>query len=763
MPKKSVRAEISSFVKGLITEANPLNFPADASLDEVNFVLNKDGSRDRRLGMDLEDDYLAHTLGVAANDLALRTFRWDTVGGESGFDILVVQAGTRLVFFDLAADNLSRDGKLGELVIPLPLSFTTKFNFASVKGFLVVITGGEDIVIIDYASGAFNLSTARVEIRDTFGVQAIVNGKDLTDDRYIGTRIPFVDSTDSHRYNLRNQSWGLPRRGPGFSVVVDPLEVFRLYSGDYQPSNTDVVFNGLHFSAASGTPVEELIPRLIDETRDGRIAAPKGYFVIDAIRRGTGRLNAFLNNNIENGQLTYGISTLPQDYSPGGFTDVVEYAGRIWYVGDFGEVVDGDNKSPDLSSFLFFSQLVKNKSDINKCYQEGDPASREGSDIVDTDGGFLPISGMKGKKALYVLNESLVILADNGVWILKGGSNSGFTATNYEVEKVSSYGCVSRDSICIDGASLYYWSDDGIYVVSKNEFGDYTYQNMTDKTIKRFYDDINTSSKEKSQGMYDPFERKIRWLYREDKTKELVFDPTLGAFNPNTIEDLATNTPLVKAFFESNPYQLTVVSTVVTVEGAAVTVAAENVTTDQDIANATVKSIKYLVTIPSGANTVFTFASYKNPNFLDWELADGVGIDAAAYIETGSVTAGDTSVHKQVPYLVMHFRRTETGFQSILGDIVPVGASSCLVRSMWDFANSANSNKWSRQFQAYRYRRFYMPEDVFDDYDTGFAVITTRNKIRGRGRAFSLRMETEAGKDCKILGWSLSINGNQNV
>ena len=46
-----------SFVKGLITEASPLTFPENASIDEKNFVLNRDGSRSRRLGV----DYIKHT------------------------------------------------------------------------------------------------------------------------------------------------------------------------------------------------------------------------------------------------------------------------------------------------------------------------------------------------------------------------------------------------------------------------------------------------------------------------------------------------------------------------------------------------------------------------------------------------------------------------------------------------------------------------------------------------------------------------------
>ena len=56
MAKAINAAEFSTFVAGLITDASPLTFPNNASLDEVNFELNRDGSRNRRLGMDFNFD-----------------------------------------------------------------------------------------------------------------------------------------------------------------------------------------------------------------------------------------------------------------------------------------------------------------------------------------------------------------------------------------------------------------------------------------------------------------------------------------------------------------------------------------------------------------------------------------------------------------------------------------------------------------------------------------------------------------------------------
>jgi hypothetical protein len=81
----------------------------------------------------------------------------------------------------------------------------------------------------------------------------------------------------------------------------------------------------------------------------------------------------------------------------------------------------------------------------------------------------------------------------------------------------------------------------------------------------------------------------------------------------------------------------------------------------------------------------------------------------------------------------------------------------------WDFSTSIISNRWSSLFQAYRYRQPLFITGPADDYDNGLEVITTKNKIRGRGRAFSVYIKTEAAKDCRVLGWDLALTGNNLV
>lgn len=82
------------------------------------------------------------------------------------------------------------------------------------------------------------------------------------------------------------------------------------------------------------------------------------------------------------------------------------------------------------------------------------------------------------------------------------------------------------------------------------------------------------------------------------------------------------------------------------------------------------------------------------------------------------------------------------------------------MRFKWEFSDTSESRKWSRLTQVYRYRRPRFVESVDDTYDTGFQLITTKNKIRGRGKSFRMYIETEPFKDCQVVGWNLAVNAN---
>ena len=97
------------------------------------------------------------------------------------------------------------------------------------------------------------------------------------------------------------------------------------------------------------------------------------------------------------------------------------------------------------------------------------------------------------------------------------------------------------------------------------------------------------------------------------------------------------------------------------------------------------------------------------------------------------------------------------------GQLEATNPSSCLVQAQWDFANSGAGGKYGTQFQAYRLNRLFIPTGTADPFDYGTGVVTTKSKLRGSGKAISLRFDTEPSKDLFILGWAMNVEGKQSV
>jgi len=760
MVKPVKKAEISSFIKGFLTEASPLNFPADASRDEENFELNINGSRDRRLGVDFETNYQLRSTGYNSTDikgLATSSFKWFSAGNDANNEFIVVQFGAHIDIYDSSYDSISRDGYKGSVTLT-GTDPAVKFSYGSVDGILIIAAGTDDIHIVSWDGATFTYSQDRLLVRDLWGLPSS-DGNDIN--------LRATVSTDVLQYNLRNQGWGVPRKDTA-GTLSDPVTLFYNHYTAF-PSNAETVYTGLQFQpVTSGTPFERIYPAMYDDVLVLDAPAAKGYFIIDALRRGASRITAYGDNRTKFPALNYAIATLPADITSGGASVVEDFAGRIFYSGFSGDLTDASSNSPVLSSFVLFSQVIKSKEDAVKCYQHGDPTSRENSDLVDTDGGFIRISGAKRIYALIGLSSDLFVLADNGIWKIAGGSDYGFSATNYAVTRISSFGCNNAQSVVVVNDRIFFWGKEGIFGIAKNQFGDWVVDSISAATIQTYYDSIETTDQETATGFYDQFDKKIRWLFNTDfdrsnvnVVRELVFDIQLGAFSKTRFFNLATNTPEIvgiisSASFISGISPVDVVSNTVNVVSNG-----EQVQINVSSRSSGIQSLKYVTLFSTVTGNVgYTFSQYKDTDFLDWYTADSIGIDAKGYMLLGSVTAGDSSIYKQTPYLIMHFLRTESGVVTVNGELVPDNQSSCLVRSQWDFANTINSNRWSSLFQTYRYRKPLFITGPSDEYDSGFEVITTKNKVRGRGRAFSMYIETEAGKDCRILGWNLSLTGN---
>src|SRR6185312_10824603 len=174
-----------------------------------------------------------------------------------------------------------------------------------------------------------------------------------------------------HLYNLRNQSWAIPR--PTFNGGDNPTDLITQFSsvGGTFPSNSDVTTSYTYENTSSNN--SKFIRRFnasdcFNDPRNNAVA-PVGYFIIDALDRGSSRKTAYAQMMSQYASNTVNISDLPQDESPYGPTVVCEFSGRIFYGGFTGDLIDGDTSSPKLSSYVMFSQLVTDNQSIYNCYQ----------------------------------------------------------------------------------------------------------------------------------------------------------------------------------------------------------------------------------------------------------------------------------------------------------------------------------------------------------------------------------------------------------
>ncbi len=418
--------------------------------------------------------------------------------------------------------------------------------------------------------------------------------------------------------------------------------------------------------------------------------------------------------------LTTGIETL--NFRP----SCCEYSsGRVFYGG---------------RNNVYYSQVLEGKSisSLDKCYQQNDPTSEHISDILDTDGGVVQIDNATDIVQLKKFGSGIMVYASNGVWYL-AGPEGGFTATNFTLSLVSNAGCVSPQGVVVGEASQAYWSKEGIYSISMNQFGSPEAKNIIEQSIQSFYNLIPAISKTKVTGSYNRINKQIEWFYpsaaqdgvtnyREAKDSSLILDTRTGGVWPQSYN--ATKSELVGDF---------IAGTVNTNVGSE----------DNDVVVVTIKTgavsatQTYSVDFGTKTDTIYQDFGYDYPT---------------AFIETGYETLNKPSNKKVVPYINTHFVQTEANFiDDGSGGLILDNQSGCQMRAKWDWNSSDDNGRWSPAQQAYRFRRVYIP-DVAGPFLSGETVTTTKNKMLGRGEALSIRFEQEAQKDMRLLGYTCTYS-----
>ena len=737
---QKAEAAYRSFVKGLITEANQLTFPDNASIDEANFVLNRDGSRSRRLGVDYESSYVLTATGLTATDIkeGKQSFHiWESPGGDTSVTLGVVRVKDKLWFMNLLTDSPSANLKNSGSPVTIASLSNSKIETSVINNKCVIVS--RDLprpVLLSYnvSTGAVTQSTIQINIRDIYGVD---------DTLFLDTRPTTLSNT--HKYNLRNQGWN---KNIVTTSGADAITLTKTDLGVY-PANSDNWTLG-KISNASSADYEKYDPDTLNKNSFSNYQIAKGSFIIDAFERGVGRMNA---SDVTSG--------LPTDREEGNISTITSYAQRLFYSGVESDVTDSDIRSPNYSGYIFFSKIIKSDDDFGTCHQEADPTDPGINDLIDTDGGSIQIPDITRVVRIIASQASVLVFAENGVWEVYGDTG-GFIATSFQASKISTNGITNGDSVVNVNGNFIYWSKAGIYLLKPDTAsGRFAAESISLTSIQDLYLNIPEVAKDFAKGIYDEKENRVRFLYNDSANysssnypnsynKELIYDLTLKAWSKNEISSLVSDSPYIADYALIPGYSVTTreESVVAGIDTVLVT-AGDSVVVPDDVATSRTEQFSLLTIV----GTSFTLSKYNGSDFLDWKTKDSVGVDYSSYLYTGYELFGDIMKEKQIPYIFFYLQKTEDGFESSSGDLIFKNQSSCKVQAQWGWSNSAANGKWGNEFQAYRILRNYTPSGASDAYDSGDSMVVTKNKLRGSGKCLSLYIRSEAGKDMKLLGW----------
>ena len=738
MPQRLNQKAVNSFNAGLVTEFSELKFPDNASVDELNCELNRDGSRQRRKGLTLEADGVASSFTSIESEI-LSTGDWYNAGAVSGLNLMVVQSGSTLHFYGItntpySANKTSYTFSLTPYQSGSNAVSNAKCYFTSIGGVLVVVNPNMDTVVLTLNYSTSTLSAQRItfKIRD-FDYQS--------DQDTLVTSTAATGVTSARKYDTANCGW-VETNG------VAALSTYIGHASNYPPL-TLPWYSGKNSSGNFSVSDFEHIYA-------GNTLIGNGHYILDFFNKDRSTVSGFT-----------GIATETEEAR---FRTVASYAGRIWYAG----LGRGKN-----SGKVLFSRTVTSLSSNNvtaatlgNCYQMNDPTAEDFSDMLETDGGVINIPEASDIKKIYAADQFLYVFADNGVWVVAGVRNgssntsafvsSTFSISDFFVSKISSFGLLSVDSFVEADGTPFWWSKNGVHSISLDQStGMPVEDNISMQTIQSFWNEIPVAAKTTVRNCYDKTNKKIYWLYKDIEdggrnaySKVLVLNIPLKAFYPWSIQS-GNNEYLFDLHYVDAFTTESIDSPVTTIGGLPVTTSSGAAITATSYLSSNQASDNIIGMSYKVSDQKIRFNTFTDETFKDF------GNDYESYCVAGYDFVGDMERRKTAPFVTVFCRSTEEGWTGDEDDgYSPIHPSGLTMKAIWDFKEDTKTPAQ----QCYRIK----PSVSVDPTDLGNtqqdrAVVTTRLKVRGKGRSMRLRFDSETGKDFILLGYNVIQGVNNGV
>ena len=729
MARQEINQEFNTFVGGILTEANPINFPAGFSLDERNFILERSGTRRRRYGLG------SHSSNDATQNGG-NYFLWQNGYTESDGtkrDVMVTWSADGLATpadYDVVAYIIDDEDDLfsNELTT---LTLTSQVSAPR-------ITAYEDTLII---------TEQQFQVAASLPVTGALTARNLYTTRLYkidGTTLT-TDSDAVQSVQIRDFQRILPEDYKDRNATLTDIRSYNLLASgwnttNYAQFNTDTAtYPGLSDNMNTGLSATTGVftSTWVQNANNGTALIPGGGQILNLNAIDYDR--AFIHET-----LTGGATSLSSDHNTAYILDTVSYAGRAFHL-----VYTPGSLTSNTS--LCFSRIITETEDILKCYQTNDPTARDFNQILDTDGGLVDLTLVGTGISLLVLNNKIIIFGSNGIFELFSTENV-FRPTSLNLRKITDIEVLGQPVIVED--QIFLVANGGIYALVYNaNSSEFQAINITESSIQTFVNSLPRSTKDLVRSVYVDSDKVVRFLFgtfTDNTLTELVYDIPLKAWYKNII----TSSHITSSNFEVKGYLLLKgfddQNTTYPVDSRMFLITHDSISSDVSPA-----FFKYVAWQHSETDFVDKITKPSGP--FEFE-------ETSAFLQTGYINLGDTQRQKQSSYIVPSFLRTEDGFTDDgNGNLTPTNESSCMISAWWDYVDDASQPKANTPFEAYRYNRLYIPEDASDTFDYGQSVLTTKNRLTGRGRALSLRFESSAGKDCQLLGWGMDIETNNRV
>ena len=707
--------QYNTFINGLVTDATDTNAPENSLKESVNMDIGFDGSIFRRNALEAQLNLEYHTtpddactfkyLIWEADEgytyrIAIQTFH---IGGSSYMSYIMFyeySTGTKLY----TVNQLN--------------SVAGEIDFAFGKNSCYIATGSDVYYIEANSDGSLSTKADIVlAVRDVAGI----------DDSLSLTSRPATLS-DAHYYNLKNQGWGVTINE--YSTATSRIDYDHVLADkSVYPSNSDTPTVALQENPDASEEKRFRTSNLFSSYL-GSSRAPRGSVLI--------YINKESLTNTENGftrtlNLTaLGKCTLARP------TTVAFNSGRVFYAGLTG--------TKEYASTIFFSKTLTSNLLAGDCYQDADPTSGEISDLIDTDGGTIPIPEANGIFKLESYKTTLLVFAKNGVWGVTGASDAGFTATSYRVYKIADISPLSG-SISLTEFGVVFATKEGIFTLQADQVADKLQPlNLLSSKVQTLYNNLTTSQKSSVRLAYDSSNKRLYIGYNDTAgvfKNILVFNATLQCFYTYEFE-----VDSVVGMFEA-PDSFFIQS-----EEDIVDSLGDNVV--DSLGDTVTVPIKISQNIPTKVEFLIQDTTLKMATLTSTSYSDMGTAPYNSSFTTNPHIFADLARQKQVYNLIAHFKKTETGYiEDVNGDMILQNPSSCLLQPRWDFAESATTGKLSREYQAYRHKRLHIPDETLSF--TNFTVVSSKSKLRGSGRALQLSFSSESDKHLNMIGYTLDV------